>query len=314
MGKNMVKLIEQEFAKNKELYKEIERLLREKIDKDIPIDHVGSTAIPNMIGKNIIDVLVGAKDKEQFQELTDLLSKMGYFPSKNSKNEIYQFFASREGETGAGDVHIHLVILNTDRYNEFLILRNYLLENKDEAMNYTNFKKEIINNISSERKEYRSVKSEYVTKLIERAKQSDDIKIIDLNPENIFNFGVCGYKDVEKHIELQNKISWFSEYYKKGLRIKSLISKMGGYQGMLEYIPGEYAFRPVNAHGYMFIHCLFVGFKNEFKGKGYATLLLKECIKEAKDAKLKGVAVVTRKGSFMAKKEIFLIKIGIYNC
>lgn len=138
---------------------------------------------------------------------------------------------------------------------------------------------------------------------------NDDIEIIDLTPNNISNYGVCGYKDVEKHIELQNKIAWFGEYHKKGLRIKALISKKGGYQGMLEYIPGEYAFRPVNARDYMFIHCLFVGFKNEFKGKGYATLLLKQCILEAKNAKMKGVAVVTRKGSFMAKREIF-IKLG----
>lgn len=138
---------------------------------------------------------------------------------------------------------------------------------------------------------------------------NNDIEIIDLTPSNISNYGVCGYKDVEKHIELQNKIKWFNTYYDKGLRIKALISKKGGYQGMLEYIPGEFAFRPVNAQGYMFIHCLFVGFKKEFKGKGFATSLLEECIKEAKILKMKGVAVVTRKGSFMAKNDIFL-KLG----
>jgi N-acetylglutamate synthase-like GNAT family acetyltransferase len=87
-----------------------------------------------------------------------------------------------------------------------------------------------------------------------------------------------------------------------------LISKTGGYQGMLEYIPGEYAHRPVNAKGYMFIHCLFVGFKKEFKGKGYASLLLDECIKDSKKEKMNGVAVVTRNGSFMAKKDIFIKK------
>ncbi len=168
----MVEIIEQDFVKNKELYKKIERELRKKIDKDIPIDHVGSTAIPDMIGKNIIDVLVGAKDQVQFQELAKILCEMGYFPSKNSRNEIYQFFASREEETGSGDVHIHLVMLNTNRYNEFLILRNYLLNNKDEALAYANCKREIIKNITAERKEYRSIKSEYVTKLLERAKKS----------------------------------------------------------------------------------------------------------------------------------------------
>ena len=75
---------------------------------------------------------------------------------------------------------------------------------------------------------------------------------------------------------------------------------------MLEYIPGKYAHRPVDAEGYMFIHCIFVGFRKEYKGKGYGSALIDECIKEAANANMHGVAVVTRKGSFMAKKDIFL--------
>jgi len=135
-----------------------------------------------------------------------------------------------------------------------------------------------------------------------------DIEIIDLTPDNIADYGVCGYKDAEKHLELRRKIDWFKEYFPKGLRIKAVISQKGGYQGMLEYLPGKYAHRPVDADGYMFIHCVFVGFKNEFKGKGLASTLINECIKDAKFANMDGVAVVTRKGPFMAKKEIFIKK------
>lgn len=133
-----------------------------------------------------------------------------------------------------------------------------------------------------------------------------DIEIICLTPDNIADYGVCGYKDAKKHLELRRKIEWYREFYPKGLRIKAIISKTGGYQGMLEYIPGKYAHRPVNAEGYLFIHCIFVGFKNEFKGKGYATSLIQECINDARAQKISGVAVVTRKGAFMAKRDIFI--------
>jgi hypothetical protein len=136
----------------------------------------------------------------------------------------------------------------------------------------------------------------------------DSFTIIDLTPENIADYGVCGYKDVKKHLELRRKIEWFSNYYPLGLRIKAVIADTGEYQGMLEYIPGEYAHRPVNAAGYMFIHCIFVGFKSKFKGKGYASALLDECINETRNVKMNGVVVVTREGSFMAKKDIFLKK------
>lgn len=135
-----------------------------------------------------------------------------------------------------------------------------------------------------------------------------DIKIIDLTSENIAEYGVCGYKDVEKHLELRRKIEWVKEFYPRGLRIKAIISPKGGYQGMIEYIPGKYAHRPVDAEGYMFIHCIFVGFKSEFKGRGYASSLIDNCISDALTANMNGVAVVTRKGSFMADKGIFLRK------
>ena len=62
------------------------------------------------------------------------------------------------------------MVTNTERYDEFLILRDYLLENKAEATAYSNHKKELIKNGITDRKQYRSTKSEYVSKLIERAK------------------------------------------------------------------------------------------------------------------------------------------------
>ncbi|MCG8581009.1 MAG: N-acetyltransferase [Bacteroidales bacterium] len=137
---------------------------------------------------------------------------------------------------------------------------------------------------------------------------NNTIQIIDLTPDTIADYGVCGYKDVAKHKELRNKIEWFKTYHKRGLKIKALISDDGSYQGMLEFLPGELAHRPVNAEGYLFIHCIFVGFNKEFKGKGYASALIDECINEAKAQHRKGVAVVTRKGSFMIDKMVFLKK------
>jgi hypothetical protein len=47
----------------------------------------------------------------------------------------------------------------------------------------------------------------------------------------------------------------------------------------IEYIPGEYAWRAVNADGYMLIHCIWV--VGSGKNKGYATRLLRLCEQEA---------------------------------
>jgi len=133
----------------------------------------------------------------------------------------------------------------------------------------------------------------------------DGIEIIDTTADNISNYGVCGYKDI-KRAGYPEKIEWLKDRFPKGLKLKTLYSDKDGTQGMIEYIPGEYCWRPVEASGYMFIHCIFVGFKRAYKGKGYASLLLAECLKDAKTANKHGVAVVTRKGAFMAGKDLFV--------
>lgn len=134
-----------------------------------------------------------------------------------------------------------------------------------------------------------------------------EIKIIDTHADNILEYGVCGYKNI-KRPGYPEKIKWLKDRFSEGLKIKTLFSDKDGTLGMIEYIPGKYCWRPVEAGGYMFIHRIFLGFKRDYKGKGYGSLLLDECLKETHDENMYGVAVVTRKGSFMAGKELFLKK------
>ena len=133
----------------------------------------------------------------------------------------------------------------------------------------------------------------------------EGIEIIDTNADNILEYGVCGYKNI-KRAGYPEKIEWLKDRFSEGMKIKTLYSDKDGTQGMIEYIPGKYCWRPVEASGYMFIHCIFVGFKRAYKGKGFGSLLVDECLKDAKKENLHGVAMVTRKGSFMAGKELFV--------
>ena len=140
----MVKIKKQNYKKNKTLFNKIKKELRIKIGEDYPITHVGSTAIPNMYGKNIIDILIGVKDNKELDIVTEKLIDLGYFVSRKIMNDNYRFLSSIEEETGSGDIHIHLGILYTKRYSEFIILRNYLLNNADEVINYSNFKRAFV--------------------------------------------------------------------------------------------------------------------------------------------------------------------------
>jgi len=133
----------------------------------------------------------------------------------------------------------------------------------------------------------------------------DGVSIVDLNEGNMLNYGICGYKDIRRE-GYTEKIAWMKQRFAEGMKIKMLVSERDGAQGMIEYIPGAQAWRPVAADGHLFIHCIFVGFRKAYKGKGYGSRLLDECLKDAREAGFSGVSVVTRKGSFMAGRELFI--------
>jgi hypothetical protein len=107
-----------------------------------------------------------------------------------------------------------------------------------------------------------------------------------------------------KHEFFDKKIDWLKEQFKNGLKIKLLyIENEKRPIGFIEYVPGEYCWRSVNAQGYMFIHCLWTNGK-KYQHQGLGSLLIKEVERDAKD--MMGISVVTSDKSFMANKEIFL--------
>ncbi len=130
-----------------------------------------------------------------------------------------------------------------------------------------------------------------------------DYEIVETNAGNIDGCSLCGNKDADNLGRLR-KAKWLKDRYAEGLRYKVLRSEKFGDVGMIEYAPGSHTWRPVEAEGYLVIHCLTVGGKH--KGKGLGMLLLDSCLRDAKESKCRGVAVVTSGDSFMARSEFFI--------
>lgn len=127
-----------------------------------------------------------------------------------------------------------------------------------------------------------------------------------MNEGNIFDYGFCGTKN-PRHEGCRRKAEWFKKRQKEGMKYKVLHSEEKGSVGLIEYIPGEYAWRGIDAEGYMVIHCLCIFYK-PFREKGIASQMIDECMNDASIAKKLGVAVVTRKGAWMVGKGIFVKK------
>ena len=130
-----------------------------------------------------------------------------------------------------------------------------------------------------------------------------EYEIVDTNADNIDGCSLCGNKNANNPGR-RRKANWLKERYAEGLRYKVLRCREFGDVGMIEYAPGSGAWRPVEAAGYLVIHCLMVLRKHGAKGLGM--LLLDSCLRDAKRSKCRGVAVVTSSDSFMARSDLFI--------
>ncbi len=133
-------------------------------------------------------------------------------------------------------------------------------------------------------------------------------KIIDINANNIDEQELFCKKTKKKMAGYQNKVKWLKERFKEGLKYKTLKVKEGNNEtlrGMIEYIPGEFNWRGINADGFLVIHCLWVVGKQ--KNKGYGSKLLLEAINDAKKDGLFGVVgMSTEKGGWVPNKKIYI--------
>jgi GNAT superfamily N-acetyltransferase len=129
-------------------------------------------------------------------------------------------------------------------------------------------------------------------------------EIIDVRARNVGETGFFCYMSKRKTEGWRKKLLWLKARFAEGLKIKMLRLPERGF---IEYVPGEHSWRAINAKGYMVIHCLWVVGRS--KGKGLASVLLEECVEDAKRAGMKGVAMLVSEGSYMKWKR-FLTEHG----
>jgi L-amino acid N-acyltransferase YncA len=125
----------------------------------------------------------------------------------------------------------------------------------------------------------------------------------DLDASNVESLPCCGISSPD-HEGRRAKNRWLAGCWKHGLRGKVLIAPDQRPCGYMEYVPGEYAWRGVDAAGYMFVHCLWI-YRREHQHRGFAGQLLEACVKDARRSGMKGVATITREGPWMAGPALF---------
>ena len=128
--------------------------------------------------------------------------------------------------------------------------------------------------------------------------------LIDLDPAHVETLPCCGIKNLAHEGRCQ-KNCWLQTNFKIGLRAKVAVTPDNRQCGYIEYLPGEHAWRGVDARGYMFIHCIWT-FLKQYQGKGLGSLMVQACLDAARHAGMKGVAVIARDQPWIAGDALYL--------
>ncbi len=133
---------------------------------------------------------------------------------------------------------------------------------------------------------------------------TSDLRIVELTADGLGRLPCCGIMNTA-HEGHRAKTAWLKEQLAAGLCGKLLLTKDGHEAGYIEYLPGEKAWRGVDAAGYLFIHCIWT-FYRKYQHRGNAARLVRACVSDARAAGLRGVAVVAREKPWLASSDLFV--------
>lgn len=132
---------------------------------------------------------------------------------------------------------------------------------------------------------------------------AERIRILDVTDANLCQAPLCGIKDPGHEGRLA-KERWLKAALARGTRARVLLSEKGVQFGYAEWLPGEHAWRGVDASGYMFIHCIWT-YARKHQHKGHGKRLIEACLEDARREGRAGVVTVVREGPWLAGGAIF---------
>ena len=138
------------------------------------VHHVGSTAVPGMEAKPIIDILVGVRDLEASRACFDRLAAMDYVYAPYRADEMHWFCKPSPLRRTH---HLHLVPTGSPRYRNELAFRDYLRDHADTAQEYTALKKKLAESHQHDRERYTAGKADFIRAALDRA---DALKAVGL--------------------------------------------------------------------------------------------------------------------------------------
>jgi GrpB-like predicted nucleotidyltransferase (UPF0157 family) len=129
------------------------------------IEHIGSTAVPGLAAKPVIDVLVEADDPDAEQQYVPLMQSAGYvLRVREPRHRMFR--------TPARDVHVHVWPAGSAEATDYLLLRDWLRTHADDRLLYESVKRALAGRRWRDANYYAEAKTPVIQAIKARARQA----------------------------------------------------------------------------------------------------------------------------------------------
>lgn len=147
-----------------------EKKLLESIFEPVPVEifHIGSTSVPGLSAKPIIDILLVANQLEEVEYATRTIEAHGY-EAKGENGIPGRRYFQKSDECGIRKVHLHAYEKGNPEVHRHLIFRDFLIAHPEEARRYSEVKANAAEKNEYDIESYIAAKSPIVKEIEQKA-------------------------------------------------------------------------------------------------------------------------------------------------
>ncbi len=149
------------------------------------IEHVGSTSVPNLDSKPIIDIDIIYENESEFERIKSGLIKLGYYHNGNQgieKREVFKRYRnSLNGILDSISHHLYVCPMGSEPLERHILMRNYLRKNDWARLKYQEMKYKLAEKAKQNKKVYAELKelnvNEFIDEIIKKEKTNAQLCI-----------------------------------------------------------------------------------------------------------------------------------------
>ncbi len=136
-------------------------------DQAIDVQHVGSSAVPDLPAKPIIDIAVGLQDEADVSEAIARLGNMSYL-YRGDTGESGGYLFVKETSPDIRSIHLHAVDYDGRQWRNYLLFRDTLRQDTVLRQQYANLKQSLARRFLHDREQYTNSKHAFIQSVLNR--------------------------------------------------------------------------------------------------------------------------------------------------